>query len=619
MRKIPWVILVLPVMFLSLLLGTAESQDQVVLITNMEVVTVTQEEAVVTWVTNIETTSEVDYGENETLGNTAASEGETRYHYVRIHDLEPETGYFFQVSSGGTRGGMSSFTTLPPLQTAPSARIALLADVHYDVDGVNMPNGAMYGDSVNLHQAFLEEMSQRGDIDGVILLGDNVQGSEEDYSDFYTAMDSSGVQFYPVMGNWDKSEAAWEDHFDNYVGMDSTYYSIDAGGLHIVVLDSTVPGSVGGSIDEVQLEWLQDDLDENPDSKVLIFMHHLYFEDDIMGLDQASYEGLENAINGHGNVLSVFSGHNHQNSYAQYIPTCRTTIASLVQYPNGYATLDIHPDGYSQSYWKVESALEISENSRMRIKASSVDTEADQQFLGTIEERNHVLEPVEPVENDPPVILSIYLEAELIGPGEHVDLSVNAYDPEGEELEYIYAAEEGTIVGDGPLATYTAPDYEGAFYIEVKVFDGVLYSNPYFARIEVEEEPVVNENRAPEVDRVVATPQSVLSGGNVSLRTIASDPDGDPLEYTYYCAYGQIIGEGNEVIWKAPERTGLHVISVQVSDGELISNAYMVEIEVYEEEGQPADDSPFFPLPIIILFAAIIVLSLIAWERRKRT
>ncbi|MGA1820081.1 MAG: metallophosphoesterase [Thermoplasmatota archaeon] len=618
MRKIQWALLLVSAVLLPMLMNGADSQDQAVLITNIEVVTVTQEAAVVTWVTNIETTTEVEYGKNVSLGNTVISEGETRYHYVRIDDLDPGTGYYFQISSGGTSGRMGSFTTLPSMRTPPTARIALLADVHYDVDGVNMPNGAMYGDSADLLQAYLEEVSSRSDIDEIILLGDNVQGSEEDYSGFYTAMEESGVPFYPVMGNWDKSEAAWEDHFDEYVGLESTYYSIDAGGLHLVVLDSAVPGSVGGSIDEDQLEWLQDDLEENVDKSIVIFMHHLYIEDDVMGLDPDSYEVLVGAVSSHGNVLSVFSGHNHQNSFEEPSTPFKTTTASLVQYPVGYSTLDLSEDGFSQSYWKVGSVLEISENSRIRIKASSVDPEADQEFLGTIDDRNHVLEPVEPVENDPPIILSVSLGDEVIGPGEQTVVTVNAYDPDGDELEYIYGAGAGTITGNGPTATYTAPDREGTFGIEVKVFDGMLYSDPSGVVILVDEAPVVNENRAPEVDRVVATPQGVVSGGNVNLRTIASDPDGDPLEYTYLCAYGQIIGAGSEVIWKAPLKPGRYAITVRVSDGELVSEGRSVEIEVYGEEERSTEDSPFIYLGPLVTLSAAVAVSLFVLGRRRR-
>ncbi|MGA1866867.1 MAG: metallophosphoesterase [Thermoplasmatota archaeon] len=618
MRNRSLVLPLLAAILFSLIMDTAECQDQAVIITNIEVVTVCDDEAVITWMTNIETTSEVDYGEDESFGNTSVADGESRYHYVKIEDLEPETLYFFQVSSGNARGRTGTFTTLPLPGRTPSMRIAVLADVHFDVDGSNTPNGAMYGDSTDLLQTFLDEISLETDIETVILLGDNVQGSEEDYSGFFGAMDASGSIYYPVMGNWDKSEVGWEDHFDIYVGLGSTYYSIDLGGLHIVVLDSAVPGSVGGSIDDEQLEWLENDLQDNLDTRVLIFMHHLYVEDEVMGLDTDSFNGLESAIAGHGNVLSVFSGHNHQNSYAQYNPAYKTSIASLVQYPIGYATLDIYEEGYSQSFWKVEAALDISESSRMRIKASSIDPEADQEFLGTIEERNHLLEHEDIVENEPPLVLSVSLEDEVIEPGEQTLVEVDAYDPEGEDLEYIYEVEEGTIAGDGPTVTYTASDTEGSFDIWVKVSDGVLFSEPYHVEITIEKAPVTDENRAPEVDRVVVTPQRIVQGANASLRTIASDPDGDPLEYIYHCDNGQIIGEGNEVIWRAPDRKGLCVITVQVSDGELVSEGYLVEIEVYEEQEGVTEDSPILTFPTLIVVIAMMAVPLIAWGCRKR-
>jgi len=59
----------------------------------------------------------------------------------------------------------------------------------------------------------------------------------------------------------------------------------------------------------------------------------------------------------------------------------------------------------------------------------------------------------------------------------------------------------------------------------------------------------------------------VLFGGTALLTCIASDPDGDPVTYSWEASAGSITGVGDKVTWVAPSKSGTFNVTVIVSDG----------------------------------------------------
>jgi len=581
--------------------------SQMVVYTNVELVTVESDRAVATWVTNIQTETQIRWGTDEELSMEGSTPGSTLFHYGEMIDLEPDTKYFFAVSNGATSGDISSFRTLPDVSSNSPTRVGILADPHFDMDGYNMPNGAMYGDSPDLVGSFLDEAEELGDLDMLILLGDNVQGNEEDYREFYDNLIAPlDIEFYPVMGNWDKNSPNWREYFDTYLGLGNTYYSFDIGEMHVVVLDSAIPREVGGSLDEQQLDWLEEDLSRNNERSVMIFMHHLAIVDDIMGLDESSFSRLMGIVDGSMNVLNIFSGHNHMNTYVnEQIRTSQTTVASLVQYPIGYTTLEIWDTGYSQSFHKVKETLQTSENSRVRYQAASVDPDADQELLGDLGSRNHVREMID---NTPPVIDEVLVDTSEVAPGGMITIMVNAHDPEGQELQYSYSPESGMIFGGGSTVSYEAPLIPGGYSIEISVFDGDLWSLPWIIDIEVLEDTTPGRNRPPSILDLRAVPDRVETGGEVRIITTAEDPEGDSLRYIYEVQAGVITGKDREVIWTAPMEEGIYSITVRVADPTETSTPRSLNVEVYIEEPTKEEQDSSHP-GIAVLSISILVMA----------
>jgi len=74
-------------------------------------------------------------------------------------------------------------------------------------------------------------------------------------------------------------------------------------------------------------------------------------------------------------------------------------------------------------------------------------------------------------------------------------------------------------------------------------------------------------NQPPEISSLTANPSGVSHGDSATVKCIATDPDGDVIDYTWSASGGDISGVGETVTWIAPDKGGNFYISVVLSDG----------------------------------------------------
>ncbi len=122
--------------------------------------------------------------------------------------------------------------------------------------------------------------------------------------------------FYPVMlGRTNNVEAPY-DHAEVIAG------------IHIIVIDSSLPNKVGGGFEPGQLDWLKAELENHADLPKLLVMHHapaLDTHNPDMEWESLSYgdtETLRHAVTDK-NVIGILSGHIHYDRVANWygIPT----------------------------------------------------------------------------------------------------------------------------------------------------------------------------------------------------------------------------------------------------------------------------------------------------------
>ncbi|MGA1792338.1 MAG: S8 family serine peptidase [Thermoplasmatota archaeon] len=180
--------------------------------------------------------------------------------------------------------------------------------------------------------------------------------------------------------------------------------------------------------------------------------------------------------------------------------------------------------------------------------------------------------------NRPPSIIEFTATPNTVAPEDTSTIRIDADDPDGDLLEFLIEASGGDITGNGPIWTWTAPEDEGEYLIEVTVLDPSGSSDS--ASITLTVRDAVISNSPPVIQSFTSSDGSVETGEIVYLYVEASDPDGDPLQYGYSASSGRVIGSGDEVQFRSPDSAADVSIIVTVSDGRGASDDAQLLIQV---------------------------------------
>jgi 3',5'-cyclic AMP phosphodiesterase CpdA len=153
--------------------------------------------------------------------------------------------------------------------------------------------------------------------DFVILSGDLVdRGDDESYAWLRARMERSGLPTIYALGNHDR-RASFRRAMLDEAGSEAPYFFATAiEGVHVIVLDSSTPGAIGGTLELEQLDWLEGELARHAGLPKLIVSHHppaVGAEADerpIHTIDFGQSKRLGALLEGR-DVLAILSGHVH--------------------------------------------------------------------------------------------------------------------------------------------------------------------------------------------------------------------------------------------------------------------------------------------------------------------
>jgi outer membrane protein OmpA-like peptidoglycan-associated protein len=150
------------------------------------------------------------------------------------------------------------------------------------------------------------------------------------------------------------------------------------------------------------------------------------------------------------------------------------------------------------------------------------------------------------------------------GSGDTVAIHVNASDPDNDPLTFSYTATGGVVDGSGPDARWnSAGTTPGNYTVTAQVSDGKGGTASCATDIKVEERP----NRPPTATLSVER-SPVLPGEHTGITCTGSDPDNDPLTYSYSASGGQVSGTGSNASFDATGlQPGTYTVKCTVNDG----------------------------------------------------
>lgn len=94
-------------------------------------------------------------------------------------------------------------------------------------------------------------------------------------------------------------------------------------------------------------------------------------------------------------------------------------------------------------------------------------------------------------------------------------------------------------------------------------------------------------NYPPRIKSIAAHQNIILRSDSTTIYCTAVDRDGDELQYQWSSDAGNFFGSGANIIWEAPNETGLFIIEAIVNDGKGESVSAQIEIEVLEKFNSP--------------------------------
>jgi outer membrane protein OmpA-like peptidoglycan-associated protein len=170
-----------------------------------------------------------------------------------------------------------------------------------------------------------------------------------------------------------------------------------------------------------------------------------------------------------------------------------------------------------------------------------------------------------PPPNHPPVAACTANPSSVYaGSGDAVAVHVNASDPDNDPLTYSYSATGGTVDGTGPDVRWNSAGVAvGTYTTNVKVDDGRGGTASCAVDITVEQKP----NRPPTATLSIER-SPIQPGERTGVTCNGSDPDNDPLTYSYTVTGGQIVGSGSNVQFdSAGLQPGTYTVTCTVNDG----------------------------------------------------
>jgi 3',5'-cyclic AMP phosphodiesterase CpdA len=193
-----------------------------------------------------------------------------------------------------------------------------LTDLH--VGNPEVVDDHLYSDTSTTLQRILADIKQLSPAPRFIVASGDLtnRGDVGSYEQLKRLIAEAGldIPFLFALGNHDRRDGFYPAMLGRTENVWAPYdHAQVIDGIHVIVLDSSVPSKIGGSFEPGQLDWLKAELDQHAELPKLLVMHHAPALDanpamEWESLSIADTEALRQAVEGK-NVIGILSGHIH--------------------------------------------------------------------------------------------------------------------------------------------------------------------------------------------------------------------------------------------------------------------------------------------------------------------
>lgn len=148
------------------------------------------------------------------------------------------------------------------------------------------------------------------------------RGDADSYRQLKAIMATTDLPVVYALGNHDTRAGFYEGMLDRTADLEVPYDHDQAiAGVHVITLDTTMPGQIGGSIEPEQFAWLEAALAAHVDLPKLIVAHHAPVLGDTPPWDHwrtiefSQSQQLGELLKGR-NILGILSGHIHHDRFS---------------------------------------------------------------------------------------------------------------------------------------------------------------------------------------------------------------------------------------------------------------------------------------------------------------
>ena len=238
--------------------------------------------------------------------------------------------------------------------SASSLKFAQVSDVHFLQEGSNT-TFKMTGESPKLLDDAVAQINETPNINFVMFTGDLIDKPfEKELTAVLPHVEKLNVPWYFAFGNHDRCVGGFltkelyldilGSHNENMLGK-GRYYSFEPRkGYKVIVLDTIISDRLTsqGFVDEGQLKWLDEELNDAKKDTVLIFMHVPIMEPFPSESHRLQNAGtLQAVIEKYKNPIAVFSGHYHAAKIIQNGNVLYVNSPALVSYPNAFRIVTV--------------------------------------------------------------------------------------------------------------------------------------------------------------------------------------------------------------------------------------------------------------------------------------